>query len=40
MRKSGVEFVDRSDIELVVRRLRENGGRAAWQTANAIEECL
>ncbi len=28
------------DVRLVIRRLRQNGGRAAWQAAREIEECL
>jgi hypothetical protein len=39
-RRSGAPLVDRSDVELIIRRLRENGGAAAWQTAREIEECL
>jgi hypothetical protein len=39
-RRPGAPVVDRSDVELVIRRLRENGGTAAWQTALQIEACL
>jgi Putative addiction module component len=39
-RRSGAPLVDRNDIELIIRRLRENGGSAAWQTAREIEACL
>jgi hypothetical protein len=27
-------------VELVIRRLRENGDAAAWQSARDIEMCL
>jgi hypothetical protein len=30
----------RGDVELVVRRLRENGGQAGWKAALEIEKCL
>ncbi len=39
-RKPGTPLVERSDVELVIRRLRENGGPAAWRAAREIEECL
>ncbi len=39
-RRQDAPWVDRSDIELVIRRLRQNGGPAAWQTAREIEQCL
>jgi hypothetical protein len=32
--------VDHSDIELIIRRLRENGKGPAWKTAREIEACL
>lgn len=40
MRRSDVPLAGRGDVELVVRRLRENGGRAAWKSAREIEACL
>jgi hypothetical protein len=39
-RQPALPLADRADVELVVRRLRENGGPAAWQTAREIEACL
>jgi hypothetical protein len=39
-RRSDAPVVDRNDVELVIRRLRENGGTAAWRTALQIEACL
>ena len=40
MRHPAAPLEDRADVELIVRRLRENGGTAAWQTALEIEACL
>jgi len=28
------------DVQLVIRRLRQHGGRDAWQAAYKIEQCL
>ncbi|MGA2177010.1 MAG: hypothetical protein ABSH38_18705 [Verrucomicrobiota bacterium] len=39
-RRPEAPVVDRSDVELIVRRLRENGQAAAWETAREIEACL
>ena len=39
-RRSDAPVVDRDDVELIIRRLRENGGTAAWQTALQIQACL
>jgi hypothetical protein len=33
-------LVDRADVELVIRRLRENGDQAAWKAAEKIQVCL
>jgi len=40
MRHPAAPLQNRADVELVVRRLRENGGTAAWHTALEIEACL
>ncbi|MEI8291662.1 MAG: hypothetical protein WCH99_19515 [Verrucomicrobiota bacterium] len=40
MRQPAVILQNRADVELVVRRLRENGGLAAWRAAREIESCL
>jgi hypothetical protein len=40
MRRADVPLARRGDVELIVRRLRENGGRAAWKSAREIEACL
>ena len=40
MRQPAAPLQYRGDVELIVRRLRENGGAAAWQTALEIEACL
>lgn len=40
MRQPGAPLQNRADVELIVRRLRENGGAAAWQAASEIEACL
>lgn len=40
MRRSGTPVSDRADIELIIRRLRENGGNEAWRAAREIELCL
>lgn len=39
-RWANAPLANRSDIILVVRRLRENGNQFAWQTAREIEACL
>jgi hypothetical protein len=39
-RRSDAPVVNRDDVELIIRRLRENGGTAAWQTALQIQACL
>ena len=39
-RRAGAPVADRDDVELVIGRLRENGGTAAWQTVLQIETCL
>jgi hypothetical protein len=39
-RRPDAPVVDRSDLELIVRRLRENGQAAAWKAAREIEACL
>jgi hypothetical protein len=39
-RQPSVPVVDRNDVELVIRRLRENGRTAAWRTALRVEACL
>lgn len=39
-RRPEAPLVDRSDLELIIRRLRENGKAAAWKTAREIETCL
>jgi hypothetical protein len=39
-RRPDAPVVDRSDLELIVRRLRENGKAGAWKTAREIEACL
>ena len=31
---------DQGDVKLIIRRLRQHGGRDAWQTAREIERCL
>jgi hypothetical protein len=40
MRQPSAPLQDRADVKLIVRRLRENGGPTAWQTALEIEACL
>lgn len=40
MRRPAVILQNRADVELVIRRLRENGGAAAWRAAREIETCL
>ena len=40
MRQPAAPLQDRADVTLIIRRLRENGGAAAWQTAREIEACL
>ncbi|HOW67332.1 MAG TPA: hypothetical protein P5186_22760 [Candidatus Paceibacterota bacterium] len=40
MRQPTAPLIDRSDVELVIRRLRENGDRAAWKVAHEIQVCL
>jgi len=40
MRQPSAPLQTRADVKLIVRRLRENGGRTAWQTALEIEACL
>ena len=40
MRQPAAPLQNRADVELIIRRLRENGGAAAWQTAWEIEACL
>lgn len=40
MRHPDAPLQDRSDLELVIRRLRQSGGRDAWKLARDIEECL
>ncbi len=40
MRQPGAPLQDREDVELIIRRLRENGGPAAWHAALQIEVCL
>ena len=40
MRRAGTPIIDRADVELIIRRLRENGSAGAWQTAREIEMCL
>lgn len=39
-RRPDAPVVDRSDLELIIRRLRENGKAAAWKAAREIEACL
>jgi hypothetical protein len=39
-RRPEAPLVDRSDLELIIRRLRENGQAAAWKAAREIEACL
>lgn len=39
-RRPEAPLVDRSDLELIIRRLRENGKASAWKTAREIEACL
>lgn len=36
--EAGIETVD--DVRLIVRRLRQNGDRRAWDMAYRIEQCL
>ena len=40
MRQPAAPLQNRTDVELIIRRLRENGGPAAWHTAREIEACL
>lgn len=40
MRQPDAPLQNCSDVELIIRRLRENGGAAAWQAAWEIEACL
>jgi hypothetical protein len=40
IRRPETPLVDRSDVELIIRRLRENGKASAWKTAREIEACL
>ena len=40
MRQPAAPVENRADVELIIRRLRENGGAAAWQAAWEIEACL
>lgn len=40
MRMPCAPLVDRADVELVIRRLRENGDQAAWKAAEKIQVCL
>jgi hypothetical protein len=40
MRQPAALLQNRADVELIIRRLRENGGAAAWHTAQEIEACL
>jgi len=39
-RQANAPLANRSDVVLVIRRLRENGNRFAWQAAREIEVCL
>lgn len=39
-RRPEAPMLDRSDLELIIRRLRENGKAPAWKTAREIEACL
>ena len=40
MRQPAAPVQNRADVELIIRRLRENGGAAVWKTAWEIEACL
>lgn len=40
MRQPAAPLLDRADVELVIRRLRENGDAAAWKAARQIQVCL
>ena len=40
MRQPAAPLLDRADVELVIRRLRENGDAAAWNAAREIQLCL
>jgi hypothetical protein len=40
MRQPEAPLQNRADVELIIRRLRENGDAAAWQAAWEIEACL
>jgi len=40
MRQPAAPLLDREDVELIIRRLRENGGPVAWRAASEIEACL
>ena len=40
MRQPAAPLLDRADVELVIRRLRENGNAAAWKAARQIQVCL
>lgn len=39
-RSKDAPIVEVADVELVVRRLRQNGNRAAWEAAYQLEQCL
>jgi hypothetical protein len=39
-RRPGTRIESVDDIRLVIRRLRQNGNRAAWHAARGIETCL
>ena len=38
-RRPEAPLVERSDLEIIIRRLRQNGKAAAWKTAREIEAC-
>ena len=40
MRSPTAPLEEVADVKLIIRRLRENGGRPAWQAAREIELCL
>jgi hypothetical protein len=39
-RRAGTPVQERGDVDLIIRRLRQNGGRTAWKIAREIERCL
>jgi hypothetical protein len=39
-RRPDARLEERGDLELIIRRLRQNGHAAAWKTAREIEACL